>query len=422
MLTAAKPRRPARTRSRVQRGAARPDETRPASPTPVAPLPEPEPIVRSLPDADTPPLLPMPKRIVIGVEIEAYSIQAPEFSIGRRHSRPRPGVSEAGERYTRDTSIGSEYNSRPFGTIREAVFLLKSGLRKYLRRIYRGHEEGDEWLAPLLVGGWTNRFAGTHLHLSLADEELTLETARSLAGHLHAHVPLMIAACANSPIWGSRITATVSNRLERGSEAYFKAISPRTVSARDLQEMRYAPARKRKPATLELRMLDSNIPEFVVATLTLAKAVTLRWRRGRRAVNRLKQTDYLGARHHAGRHGMRGQLCWRGEWIPARKYLDRFLWEHRAELEEIDIPDDVYDVLRLLKRGYNGARLIHDAARIAYREHPQTWQRRFARRYAAGIELLLSGNSLRDFAAALNVALPDTDQTWLGRRTASIDE
>lgn len=389
---------------------------------PASPLPDPEPVVREPAELTEPPPQPLHKRIVIGVEIEAYSIQVPDYAIGRRHTRPRPGVSEAGERYTRDTSIGSEYNSRPFATIREAFFLLKNGLRKYLRRLYRGHEDGDEWLVPLLVGGWTNRFAGTHLHLSVADEDLTEADARALAGHLQAHLPLLIAACANSPIWGERITAAASNRLLRGSDAYFRPITPRAVSTADLRELRYAPARKRKPATLELRMLDSNIPEFVVATMTLAKAVALRWRRGGGAVNRLRHADYLTARHNAGHHGMRCKLCWRGEWMPARKYLDRFLWEHRDELERMDVPDEVYGVLRLLKRGFNGARIIHDAARIAHREHPQTWQKRFAKRYAHGIEQLLSGNSLRDFATALNVALPDTDQVWLGRRTASIDE
>ncbi|MDX1411409.1 MAG: hypothetical protein R3351_04590, partial [Nitrospirales bacterium] len=58
--------------------------------------------------------IPINKRIVLGVEIEAYSINVADHKIGRRLSRPRPGLSESGERFTRDASIGSEYNSRPF--------------------------------------------------------------------------------------------------------------------------------------------------------------------------------------------------------------------------------------------------------------------------------------------------------------------
>ena len=51
------------------------------------------------------------RRVVIGVEVEAYSISQADYAIGRRTSRPRPGMSERGERFTRDTSIG-----RRFGT------------------------------------------------------------------------------------------------------------------------------------------------------------------------------------------------------------------------------------------------------------------------------------------------------------------
>ena len=64
---------------------------------------------------------------------------------------------------------------------------------------------------------------------------------------------------------------------------------------------------------------------------------------------------------------------------------------------------------------------FHDAASAAKKEHAQTWQRRFAKRYSSGLEQLLSGNSLWDFAEALGVILPDTDEVWLGRRAATID-
>lgn len=362
------------------------------------------------------------KRVVVGVEIEAYSIGAADYQIGRRLSRPRPGVSENGERFVRDTSIGSEYNSRPFETIREAFFLLKTGLRKYLRNLYRSEAEKSTHNVPLLVGGWTNRFAGTHLHLSVADEELSRPRARSLAAHLHDHIPLMIAIGANSPIWDKKITARASNRLLRGTDAYF-TVTPRGVlTSKDTRELVYNPGRKTKPPTVELRVLDSNIPEFIVAALCIAKAVALGWLRRKGAPNRIADhADYTQARLNAGAHGMKCRLCWDGEWIPARKYIDRFMWEYRDAFEEMDIPSEVYDVFKLLKRGYNGARIIHNAAVIARHEHPQTWQRRFAKRYSEGLEDLLSGNSLASFAEALEVELPNIEAVYLGRKGASID-
>ncbi len=362
------------------------------------------------------------KRIVIGVEIEAYSIGASDYQIGRRLGRPRPGVSENGERFARDTSIGSEYNSRPFQTVRESLFLLKSGLRKYLLNLYRSQNDEPDHMIPLLVGGWTNRFAGTHLHLSVAGEDLSKVRARSLAAHLHDHIPLLVAMGANSPVWDKKITAKASNRLLRGTDTYFKALRRHELTSKDTREMVYSRGRKRKPTTLEVRVLDSNIPEFIVAAVCVTKAIALGWLRRKGAPNPIhNQEDYLQARLDAGLRGMKCRLPWDGEWIPARKYLDRFIWEYRDEFEEMDIPSEVYDVFKLLKRGYNGARIIHNAALIARHEHPQTWQRRFAKRYSAGLEALLSGNSLEYFADALKVELPNTEPVYLGRKGASVD-
>lgn len=362
------------------------------------------------------------KRVVIGAEIEAYSIDMADYQIGRRLSRPRPGLSEFGERFTRDTSIGSEYNSRPFETVREAFFLLKSGLRKYIRSLYRSRDEGQDFRVPLLVGGWTNRFAGTHLHLSLAGQTLSLREATSLAYHIHDYIPFLIAIGANSPIWNKAITTRASNRLLRGSPTYFTVTKRGKLTSEDYYEMVFNPGRKTKPPTLELRILDSNIPEFVVTSLCVVKAVSLRWLQRKPACNRINHTTYVEGRQEAGLHGMRCKLPWKDDWLPAHEYLDRFLWEHREELDMMDIPEDIYEVLRLLKRRVNGARLIHDAAVQARAEHPQTWRRRFAKRYSQGLEQLLSGNSIHDFATSLNVSLPDTERVWLGRRTASIDE
>lgn len=361
------------------------------------------------------------RRIVIGVEVEAYSISLADHAIGRRTARPRPGLSEEGERFTRDTSIGSEYNSRPFATVHEALFLLKSGLRKYLRDLYRGEVDDDQRLVPLLVGGWTNRFAGTHLHVSFADRELSPDDSASFAAHLHDHIPLLIAMGANSPVWDKRVTANASNRVLRGSRAYFAPLERGVVSGKDLQELRLSPGRKTKPATLELRVLDANLPEFIVACLAVVKAIALRWLDDREPVNPVEPGGYLAAREDAARRGMRCKLPWRGEVVPAARALDHFLWEHRAAFATMSPPAEVYDTFKLLKRGYNGARIIRHAAQVSHKQHAQTWQRRFAKRYSEGLELLLSGNPLRDFAAALEVELPDTANVWLGRRTASID-
>ncbi|GMU22266.1 MAG: hypothetical protein AMXMBFR13_23530, partial [Phycisphaerae bacterium] len=250
------------------------------------------------------------KRIVIGVEIEAYSIGSSDYQIGRRLSRPRPGLSENGERFARDASIGSEYNSRPFETIRESLFLLKSGLRKYLRSLYRSQKENNGHPVPLLVGGWTNRFAGTHLHLSVADEELSRPRARSLAARIHDHIPLLVAMGANSPVWDKQITGRASNRLLRGTDTYFTPIKRGELTSQDTRELVYNPGRKTKPPTLELRVLDSNIPEFIVAAVCVTKAIALRWLKHGSAVNPIyDHEEYRAARLDAGTRGMKARLA-----------------------------------------------------------------------------------------------------------------
>jgi hypothetical protein len=366
--------------------------------------------------------LPLHQRIVIGVEIEAYSINVSDHKIGRRLSRPRPGLSESGERFSRDASIGSEYNSRPFSTVREALFLLKAGLRKYLRGLYRSREEDQDYRIPLFVGGWTNRFAGSHLHISIANRKLTKQEAAALSWHIHDQLPFFIAIGANSPIWDKQVTNKASNRFLRGSATYFTPTRRGVLTSVDTHELVFSPGRKTKPATLEIRVFDSNLPEFVVANLCLVKAVCLRWLKGESAANRINHSDYLLARTEAATKGMKAKLPWKREWISVKEYLDRFLWEHREEFDAMDIPEEIYEVLRLLKRGYNGSRLIHDAVALSVKEHPQTWQRRFARRYRTGLAHLLSGNTLQDFSEELLTPFPSTDRVWLGRKRGSIDE
>lgn len=356
------------------------------------------------------------KRVVMGVEVEAYTILTPGHRITRHMAFPRRGVGEKGERFTRDASIGTEYVGRPFASMREGLFLLKAGLRKYSQKHYERKTRSRKLRQLLLVGGWRDRFAGAHVHLSVAGRELDKEAARRLAGHIHDHIPFLIALGANSPVWADEITGVASNRVLRASSIYFQPIDRRVLTQRPYDELVYSLGRKRKPPTLELRVLDSNVPEFVLAAATFVKAVALDWLRGRGASNRLTRADYLKSREQAALRGMRARLCWRGEWIPARRYLDRLVWAHRDTLEAMDLPHELWTALRLLKRGFNGAELLCAAAQRAYDEHPQTWQQRFARRYVAAIDELLSGHSLLDFAHRLEVDVPDVEDVWLGGR------
>jgi hypothetical protein len=358
------------------------------------------------------------RAVIIGLELEAYSIRLPDYTIGRQIVFPRKGTSEKGERFARDSTIGTEYNSRPFTTIREGYFLVRSGLRKYGSRRYRSRKGSASGHELFLVGGWTNRFAGAHVHLSLADRVLTKKMAGALAWHLHDHIPFLIAMGANSPVWAGRITDVASNRILRAR--YFRPIARGELFQRMYDEMLFSRARKTKPATLELRVLDANLPEFLLASACMIKAVALNWLMGREAANLVQAEDYLRARQEAARMGVRARLCWNGKWVTVPRYLDLFVWSHRHALDRMDIPEEIWTAVRLIKRRINGSTMIERAARLACKEHPRSWQRHLAQGYVAGLNELLSGNTLLDFAERLNLRLPDLDSVWLGRRNLEL--
>jgi hypothetical protein len=272
----------------------------------------------------------------------------------------------------------------------------------------------------LLVGGWRDRFAGAHVHVSIADRELTKPLAKKLAWHLHDHLPLLIAMGANSPVWDDEITECASNRVSRASHKYFRPIARGELYQRTYDEMLWSRGRLTKPATLEVRVLDSNLPEIVLAAACVVKAVTLSWLARRPAANLISAENYLSSRKDAAVRGARARLCWNGEWISVPRYLDKFVWAHRHFLDEMDVPEEVWLALKLLKRRINGATMLGEAARTAQREHPRAWQRGFAERYVAAIAELLEGNTLLDFADRLGVALPDLERVWLGRRNLEI--
>jgi hypothetical protein len=152
----------------------------------------------------------------------------------------------------------------------------------------------------------------------------------------------------------------------------------------------------------------------------MIKAVALNWLMGREAANLVRTEDYLRARQEAARLGVRARLCWNGKWVTVPRYLDLFIWSHRHALEKMDIPEEIWIAVRLIKRRINGATMLAKAARLASQEHPRSWQSHLARGYVEGLNELLSGNTMLDFAERMSLKLPDLDSVWLGRRNLEL--
>jgi hypothetical protein len=352
----------------------------------------------------------------MGVELETYSIALPEYRICRELHFPKRSIVEKGERFTRDVSIGSEYNSRVFNTLREAFFLLKSGLRKYT--LFRSDEDSGGHFVIFPTGGWTDRFAGGHIHLALGKKGIEYADARKLALHLHDHIPFLIALAGSSPVWRERISKCSSNRLLRGSNKYCRATKRGTLTRNPYHELTYNRGRKKKPPTLEVRVCDSMIPEYFAAALTVCLAVALRFLAKKAPLNHSVHAKYLKARDSAVRFGPAAKLVWNNHSISLPHYIDIFFRKYEEELDKMDIPDEVIRVFKYLKKGWNQAEVIRKASERCWKKHRPTWQRQFAKRYSAAIQELLDGNSFEQFVKRLGVRLPSIERTWLGRKEA----
>lgn len=355
--------------------------------------------------------------ITLGVELETYSIALPENRICRELHFPKRSAVEKGEKFVRDWSIGSEYNSRPFTTVREALFLLKSGLRKYSRFRITGEEEDRHVIFP--VGGWIDRFAGCHIHIGLGKHGVDYPQAAKLSSYLHDHIPFLIVLTANSSVWREKITNNASNRLLRGSETYFKITKRGRLYKQPRHELTFNRENRLKPPTLEIRVCDSSIPEYIAAALCVCRAVAMRWAKGVPILNVSTHANYLKAREKASHYGVKSKLVWTNHWMDVSSYVDLFFRKYEPELDQMDIPDEVLRVFKYLKKGWNQAELLKLAAQKCQRRHYPTWQRQFAKKYAVAIDALLDGNSFEHFAQLLGVKLPSIERSWLGRKEAN---
>lgn len=354
--------------------------------------------------------------ISMGVELETYSIALPENRICRTLQFPKRSSIEKGEKFTRDWSIGSEYNSKVFYNVREAFFLLKTGLRKYTE--FGQVDDSAERSVIFPVGGWIDRFAGSHIHLGRGKKHFEYRDAKGLANCLHDHIPFLIALTANSPVWREKITPYASNRLLLGSEKYCKMTRRGTLYKHHFRELTYNRRSTKKTPTLELRICDSSVPEYLIAALCLCCAVALRWRKKKTPLNQSTPLNYLRARQQAIRYGTKARLSWMNHWMDVSQYTDLFFRKYEEELDQMDIPDEVLAVFKYLKKGWNQADVLRAAAKKYQDKHRPTWQRQFAKRYAVAIQKLLNGNSFEQFAATLGIRLPNIERAWIGRKGA----
>lgn len=354
--------------------------------------------------------------ISLGMEVETYTINLEDYRIGRYLMFPRKGVVERDESYHRDRSIGIEYASRPYRTIREALFGVKVGLRKSTVNFKLERDRRPRPYALFFAGTWRDRFAASHFHVGLGPGGIEFDDAQELTRHLHGHLPFLIALLANSPVSKERITNIDSNRFLYADERFFFPLAPGDLDVEMREEITYNLSRKKRTPTLELRPCDANLPEYMAAGLVVVKAVTMAWLAGWPVANENNYHHHLLGRTSAGRRGFRARLYWNERPLLARDYIDRFFKTYHPFLSRMDIPAEVVDVFKLFKQGWNGAKILRHACRRHYRAHPRVWPRYFAENYAEAINALLNGENLYTFSSILGVRPPRDASVRLGSK------
>jgi hypothetical protein len=354
------------------------------------------------------------KRVSLGVEVETYTIRLRTRHIGRHVMLPQKWVIENEEDYHHDRSIGIEYNSRPFYTIREALFGIKMGLRKSIASYKLENKKSNGDYTLFFAGTWRDRFAGTHFHIGLGEEGIEFDDAVRLSRHVHGHLPLLIALLANSPVFKSDISNFDSNRFLYAEKKFFYPLKFGELDQEYKEEMTFNRDRAKLTPTLEVRPCDANLPEYVAAGLVILKAIAMAWLARKPVANINRHELYLKSRLNAAKYGPRATLYWNNRKLGADAYLDKFFRAYQPQLVKMDIPPEVFEVFRLFRLGWNGAGIMRRACRLHCRRHPRTWERYFAEDYIAGINALLNGETLETFIRSLGLRPPNSKRAHLG--------
>lgn len=335
--------------------------------------------------------------ITIGVEIEFYTILTKDKRISRDILLPRGRTSEEGGKFTVDKSIGSEYVTKPFENITEALCTIVRDLSKH------ANSSNNPDALPLPIGGWNDRFAGAHFHIGFKERGLEKEEARTLANYIHDHIPFIIAISANSPIWRRKVTGYSSNRVLRGGEKYCIPIVKGVLNQNHYREMNFNPENKHKPPTLEIRVCDSNIPPYVCTVITILRILTSAWRNGRKAYNSLTHETYLQGRANAARRGVKALLYWNGRPVTVSEYLRLFTLSYVDEVSVLDIPPSILEAFSLLEKGWNHAEAIRHVAVNSKKKFGREWEKDIAVKLASAMKILLDEGSLKNYYSALGL-------------------
>ncbi|NHI93555.1 MAG: hypothetical protein EAX96_13795 [Candidatus Lokiarchaeota archaeon] len=362
--------------------------------------------------------------LTLGIEVESYSIdlESLEFK-SMAPIYPKNGSIEKGEGYIYDKTIGSEYNSPVFTSLNEAFFRIKIGLRKYFVDL---EESETKRIALIASYGKINETAGIHYHVGPErGKALEEEVADYVTPYIHQQIPFIIAITANSPIINGSITDIASNRMLFNGESMCSALNRTTLEGMSgfshFDEINMTSKRVDKPPTLEVRVADSNIPEYIIAGLFIVHIVVNAAIKGKPLWNLkyYRQKNYEAERMDAARRGAKASIRFNKALLPIPKYIDAFFNFYHDEIEESNMSEDVLTIFRLAKNGWVMADIVREAWKKIKKEDPSKndlmLSKIFAAKYLNAQQRNLNGENVKTFAKLLGVKLPYLNDVKLGK-------
>jgi len=360
--------------------------------------------------------------MTMGIEVESFSIDLESLEF--KSLAPiyiKEGL-EKGEKYFYDKTIGSEYNSPVFTSLNEAFFRIKTGLRKYFINLGE-----DEMKRIALIASYSNtdNTAGIHYHVAPEEEVLSDDEADRIAPYIHQQIPFLIAITANSPILDGKITDLASNRMIYNGESMCAALNREHLEGlagfSHFDEINLTAKREDKPPTLEVRVADSNIPEYIIAGLFIVSIAVNSAIKGEKLWNlkHYNQREYEAERMVAANFGAKAEFKFNKARLTIPKYIDAFFNFFKDEIEESNVSEDVLTVFKLAKKGWVMADIVRESWNKIKKEDPDKSEdivsKIFAAKYIQAQERNLDGENIKTFAKLLGVQLPRLNEVKLGK-------
>jgi len=201
----------------------------------------------------------------IGTEVELNKIDKDRNQIkGRRTNFNTEGISDVyGFEKTHDGTVAGEWKS-PVWTDIEIALL---DMDKFYTEIKEKMIPNNEFPLPFSVGD--NISAGQHQHIGVRNVMMNEDLARNMRKALLPVLPMLYYLHGNSTDDILHMSNRNHRLMYRSGDQY--ARPKKQLDTDHYNECSYSGQREDKPATLELRGFDANIPQVVCANMVLVK-------------------------------------------------------------------------------------------------------------------------------------------------------